>query len=502
MNDAVFTQGGRRWLSMTGLAYALVALTLLKIAAVVFHTPILGYANSYDFVRKSACVGIWQDYPGQPKGAAFPYAPVNSLVFDDDRRTDICAKSTDNFFAHISRLVHRVGDKVDFREMSAYRLLMLSVLGLALMRMCANGPLKLFVALMFGLVWGDFTNALYFNTLYNEFSVLLGSFIASCCLVILASGQVPPRRTRQMLMLMTFSIIWLGFSKQQYMPLASVLALIAAWLIWRRLRARGWVLGIVALALAFPPAYGYLNRDNSGLMAIIALANKTDTFMGAVLPQATDQPAALRTLGLPPECAADIGRSWYDPDIQQRPPCAALKQVSRARLLPLFLQQPKTFYIPMIRSVYEARKMYPEEFLGHVEQASQRQETFYQVARWGSLAIGLSLLPAPVFVVLIVGVWLLAALAWLRLALVRFRPLWDVKPVARFALSSIATGGLLVLYALASSVFGDGYADIPKHALLIGSGLAFVLGGLGAMLGNAIAPHLPPLIKHRVAAPG
>ena len=66
----------------------------------------------------------------------------------------------------------------------------------------------------------------------------------------------------------------------------------------------------------------------------------------------------------------------------------------------------------------------------------------------------------------------------------------------------LAAGGLLVLYALASSVFGDGYADIPKHALLIGSGLAFVLGGLGAMLGNAIAPHLPPLIKHRVAAPG
>ena len=501
MNQRVFTRSRMRWLSLTGLAYAMLVLTLLKIAAVVFHTPLFGYANSYDFVRKSACVGIWQDYPGQPKGAGFPFAPVNSLVFDDDRRTDICAKSSDNFFAHISRTVHRVGDRVDFREMSAYRLLMLTSLGLALMGMCASGPLKVFVALLFGLVWGDFTNALYFNTLYNEFSVLLGSFFASCCLVILAGTPRPPGRPRLLLVLLTFAIIWLGFSKQQYMPLASVLALIAAGLMWLRLRARGWALGLVALALAFPPAYAYLNRDDTGLMADIDLANKTDTFMAAVLPEATDQQQALRTLGLPPECAAGIGKSWYDPDIQQHPPCAALKQVSRARLLSLFLQQPRTFYIPLIRSAYEAHKMYPEErLLGHVAQASQSQEGFYQFSRWGSLAIGFSLLPEPVFVVLIMGVWLLAALALLRLTLVRFRPQWAVTPATQFSLASIAMGGLLVLYALASSVFGDGYIDVPKHALLIGSGLAFVLCGLGAMLINAIAPLLPVLTKRRAPA--
>ena len=88
----------------------------------------------------------------------------------------------------------------------------------------------------------------------------------------------------------------------------------------------------------------------------------------------------------------------------------------------------------------------------------------------------------------------------LRLTLVRFRTQWAVTPATQFSLASIAMGGLLVLYALASSVFGDGYIDVPKHALLIGSGLAFVLCGLGAMLINAIAPLLPVLTKRRAPA--
>jgi hypothetical protein len=43
----------------------------------------------------------------------------------------------------------------------------------------------------------------------------------------------------------------------------------------------------------------------------------------------------------------------------------------------------------------------------------------------------------------------------------------------------IAMGGFLVLYALVSSVFGDGYVELAKHAVVIGQGFVFQLGGMG-----------------------
>ena len=459
------------------IAYLIVGLTLLKIAAVVFHSPIFGYANNYDFVRKSACVGIWQNQLGRDKTANHPEAPVNNLIFDGDRINPLCAKSSDNFFAHISRKLHKVGDRIDFREMSVYRWVMLMAMVLLLMRVTDNERLKIIFSLLFFLVWGDFAIELYFNTLYNEFSVVMGCFFAASCVVLLTQRSMPPHREKATFSLLVFSIVWLGFSKQQYVPLASLLALLAALIMI--LHRRRWKMFLLLMcALMLPLLYARLNNDASGLLAAIDQANKTNTFMAAVLPAVADQPQALQDLGLPPSCLAAIGKSWYDPQVQQNNPCPEVKQLSRLDLFKLFWREPAAAYIPLYRGILEANKMYPN-YLGYVEQPSQLENAWYRTARFGSLTILLSTLPGPLFFGITVGSLLFSALSGMVLALRFARGRNDQLRLDVVMLSLIVMGGLLIFYALVSSVFGDGYWELPKHAVVLGQGFAFQLCGIG-----------------------
>lgn len=460
------------------IAYLIVGLTLLKVAAVVFHSPIFGYANNYDFVRKSACVGIWQNYSDRPKEAGHPSAPVNNLILLDYRRSDVCSKSIDNLFAHISRHVHRVGDKVDFREMSAFRLVLLAAMVLLLMRVTDNERLKILFSILFFLVWGDFTVELYFNTLYNEFSVVLGSFFAVSSLVLLTQGAVSPCREKAAFGLLMFSLFWLGFSKYQYMPLASLIALLTSLVMGWRQRHKEMVLLLVC-ALILPMLYARLNGNVNGHLANVDLANKTNTFMAAVLPEITDQPRALRDLGLPHTCLAAIGKNWYDPELQRNNSCPELMRVSRLDLFKLFWREPAAAYMPLYKGILEANKMYPNYYLGYVEQPSQLKEAWYRTARFGSLTILLSTLPGPLFFGITVGSLLFSALSGMVLTLRLARGRNDQLRLDVVMLSLIVVGGILIFYALVSSVFGDGYWELPKHAIVLVQGFAFQLGGIG-----------------------
>jgi hypothetical protein len=60
---------------------------------VCLSQPILAYANNYDFVRQSSCVGIWEDYGGKDKTQSNPLGPVNRLSYIGDRQPQVCLQS-------------------------------------------------------------------------------------------------------------------------------------------------------------------------------------------------------------------------------------------------------------------------------------------------------------------------------------------------------------------------------------------------------------------------
>lgn len=53
----------RLWLEKKRLTklimFGILILALLKLTTVVFLNPLMGYANNWDFIRQSSCVGVW-----------------------------------------------------------------------------------------------------------------------------------------------------------------------------------------------------------------------------------------------------------------------------------------------------------------------------------------------------------------------------------------------------------------------------------------------------------
>src|SRR5579859_6861877 len=54
----------------------LVLLAVARMAAFVVHDPLLGFANQYDMIRTSACVGLYPDVPADKRDEATPEAPL------------------------------------------------------------------------------------------------------------------------------------------------------------------------------------------------------------------------------------------------------------------------------------------------------------------------------------------------------------------------------------------------------------------------------------------
>jgi hypothetical protein len=467
------------------VAIALFLLALLRAAFVVGTDPLIAYANSYDFLRQSGCVGIWQDYPDRPKEAAHPERPVNGLIHDGQLRPDLCMHSIDNAVPWLVASLHARDARVDFREVGGLRLLLCCVACAALLFCTGDPRLRVVLALVILLGLGDLQWLGYYNTFYLEASVLGGALLALGSLAALAAAPVP---SVALVSLGAVGLVWLGLSKEQYTYLASALALAFASELSTRPAALRWSAGaFLALAAALPLTLSALNpvlKDT--LMYGIDYANKTNTYLGAVLPEAHDKQHALALLGLPAHCEVGIGKSWYTPSLQTKHPCPEMRDVGRERLLRLFIQQPKTFSRPLAKALSRARPFVPQK-LGLFERPSDADSAWVRAVRATSWSTALARLPLR---------WLRVA-SWLGLlsaVLCGAAWLWSVLRLhtahgglARAALVMTAFGSLTALYALASSVFGDGYWEIAKHAVAFPLGAAFALAGLGTLASLRIA---------------
>ncbi|MGA7779322.1 MAG: hypothetical protein WCA85_16660 [Paraburkholderia sp.] len=445
---------------------AVLLFTVGKMFAITMASPLFAYSNHFDFIRVESCMGLWQDYgDGSDKTAPHVAGPVNRLVLDRDVRMDLCVVSLDNLFPYIATRLHRHDGHVDFRQISGLRIAAALAALWALIAAARGRGRSLVVAGLFTAIFGEIGYLAYFNTLYNEFTMLLGAFVCAASLWLLGTSVArPPRR---LLVLMVVGLLMLGLAKQQYSGLATAFGLCAALVVAKRWNARRAAATFALVGLLCPPVFAVLNPSDYGLQGGIKMANITDTFLGAVLPAAKDPASALATLHLPASCVNGIGKDWYTPGLQENHPCPELRRATRARLIPLFVSQPGTFFGPVSRAIDLARP-FPDPGYGMFEDPRSSNDARYRLAVATSFATYADALPQPVFrwlmsVAMVSGV---VASVWYCVKLLTGR-------TDRLGIDLLlAMGGITVLYAIGSSVFGDGVFDMTRHASLWCFGLA------------------------------
>lgn len=87
-----------------------------------------GYANNFDFIRQSSCLGLWVYVDGKQSRSASPWASY--AIYDRDADPALCQKSIDT--AAVSGLLkfHQVGDQVSLKEIGFSRVVILGLLSL------------------------------------------------------------------------------------------------------------------------------------------------------------------------------------------------------------------------------------------------------------------------------------------------------------------------------------------------------------------------------------
>ena len=481
-----------------GLAYAIFFATLLKIAINVFSIPMVGYANNYDFIRSSSCTGVWLYKDGKPAEPDHR-APRNALHYSGDQISTGCLRSIDNAYAHIVRSWHQKGDAVDFREVGAVKLAVLALAVLALIWLVRQHGVLLSLAAVFYLVFGDMSIIPYFNSFYTEFSSVAGLYFLAAASIWLTTTPVRPRAAQ--VGLIGVYAIWLGLSKMQYVFLMPVLLAYCSMVWCLRWGFARPVLVMLGLALVVPVIFSAANHSERGLMQSVSMANKTNTFLWTVLPAATDQRTALEFLGMPLSCEKAIGLNWFSPGYVENNLCPEVLHVSRAKLALLFFKDPPVFFTPMRNALLAVHPLYPAYLATHEKQGEEAMGIHREMRATSMTYGGISTISPETFfqanlVLFAFGLLACAALIPLIRSAVSHKLVWLVVA------SMLAVGTVISVYALASSVFGDGYADIHKHAVGMHVGLAFQCAGvIAAVVGmlQVFTARRRPVVESRTA---
>jgi hypothetical protein len=441
----------------TLLALLIFALGLARLFAVVGHTPVLGYANNFDMVRLQACLQVWP--AGEPAGDPSFAAPLPTYQLRlEPELAWLCIPSSELVFGQLGKWVAKAwsagagdGQGVPLQLFGLVRATALALLAgwvqVWLMRHGRSGA-ALAHALLFTLILTDPANTLYFNSFYTEFSALFFSYASLLALWWVADQ--PPRTTA--VLLWGAALLLLGLSKHQHFLLPALLLASLAITHWRTWRPWAWPLGVGAVAVTAVLLYHTLPHAYTGQVGsysfYIRYANATDTYLGAVLPMSQSPAQTAAWLGLPPACAAASGQTWYTPGIQDAHPCPEVLEVSRARLLLVFLRDPS---LPLRLSWEGVGQMRPW-LLDHLGSVGGEQFVPAITLRF-SLSGWLDGLPHAVLYALFALPALLFPLWW-----------WgrwvSFAPATRTLLFALTAATYAVFFA---ALLGDGFIELAKH---------------------------------------
>src|SRR3954469_13611690 len=346
-------------------------LGVARMGSLAIHSPMLGYANNWDFIKLSRTVGIWVDEPGVDPLAAHVPAPYSRYRThgERDRRGQylsselvllVPAIAVGDVVAWIGRLpAHRF----DLRILGLFKCAVFSFAGAWLTVLFFRRSIWLGIgsAVIFAVVIADPMNTLYFNTLYFDDSAVLFTWLAVGSALLLLHGD---RRPRWLMPAFCVSLFLAALSKMQHpgVALAIVLGFAIGLVRWERPLAARMLRGpLVAAVLAL--CVGFVNNQSRSLRSM-AEAAATDTWFWTVLPALRAPAAVLAEHGIPARCASYVGKSWYHPGMQP-PPCPEIFRLSRISAVLVLLREPSALFHLIARGVATSRP-----FLlpyGHVE---------------------------------------------------------------------------------------------------------------------------------------
>ena len=443
--------GWRNWLGV-----ALVIAGLARAALLVFGGPLAGYANQYDMHRTGACLGLFPAIEAPRDKQPTPDAPIDLYRKDSSDGGGACYRSTEVLIAASVAAVAKSleADSAGFRLrwLGATKFALFAVAALLLAYALApNAGASIGHGAIVLLVLADPVVTLWFNTLYTEFAIFWGLYVSIGCLFALAVGA---RGAPLLWLLLVSGLGALAFSREQFALLPPALVIAAApWL--ARSSPSPYVLTLGAAVVTSMVSFGLLPRP-----VAITEANRADAYLGVVLPASSNPPAALATLGLPARCAPMIGATWYlqrgedihvvCPEVTRLPSTAFLRFLSAE---PQLLARAAVRVLPATQAVAPP---YVGTLAGTTRQEIGdlpwwRGSLLHAIVPWVP-GVAFALLVAATIVAAFVG----AAIAVARL-LLRSNP--GGGPLLAMLLGGTA------LYALATTVFGDGLSEAARHFL-------------------------------------
>jgi hypothetical protein len=243
--------------------------------------------------------------------------------------------------------------------------------------------------------------------------------------------------------------------------------------LWARARRSALLLIAVVGTIAFAQA------NLIGRHPTIARANNADVVLGAILPASNDEALTAKRLGLPERCLGSVGASWYQPMGETlEASCPEALVMHRRSLAGLVATEPATLLRAALRALPQLQD-WRLGYLGSVEglqYAGSDSVRTVAGALAGSIGSVLAELPLSAFL------RMLAASAAIFLV---SAAVCVVGAVSRrgspLALTLYALTGI-TWYAIMTSIFGDGYVELARHAQLASVALYATVVVLAAAL--------------------
>lgn len=441
----------RDWIGL-----ALVLLGLARAALLIAHDPVVGFANQYDMARTSACTGLYPAVDTAVRERATPEAPQPVYALGAAKREG-CYPSTEVAVvwatAAAAVAFGAPPGQIRLKWIGAVKLVLLGIVALLLAFALHHHPsAALFHGLAFFLVMADPAVTLWFNTLYTE-SALLVSLYA--CIGAIGALALTTRGSVVLAITLAASLVALAFSREQFALLAPALV-VAAWpWLWHRsphFTVTAFGIALVSALLAF----GLLARPGA-----VREVNRTNTYLGVVLPSAADPLSATKVLGLPERCAALSGATWYLPRGEVlREACPEVFALSSLAFLKFAVDDPAVLARSVAR-VLPATQTVTPPYLGVL--GSARGVTVDGLEPWNRSMLQpiATHMPGAVFAAFVIASILAAVLAAIAAAF------W-ARPAREAPAASLLVAMLLggtVAYAVLTTVFGDGMSEASRHFL-------------------------------------
>ncbi|MDR2012322.1 MAG: hypothetical protein LBQ20_04640 [Rhodanobacter sp.] len=447
------------------LAALALALVLARALALWAADPLLGYANNFDQIRATRVFGLKPRDSGKEIHAGTRERPWRYYIQADHWHWPGYPSSDS-----LVKVVQVVAMKM-FSD--SHRVMDIKVAGATLLIAWLTGIVWIFARLWshpasaFGFaLWcgiaADPINLLFLNTLYAEFSAFMAATLLVGVLWLWLENKLSTRRT---LLVGAMLVLFLSIHRVQYMFLGLAL-LPVAWMIGRIGRREGPGIAhrrrVLACSAALvvicvvPIAISQGTLKQTDFVKMLLAVNRTDTVLDAMLPVSEHPQAMLKTLKLPATCQSLAGRNWYATTVEQiEAQCPGLLTLPLSRIARAVILEPRIIAV-IVRGITENHRGFLLGYLGQVEGRNLWSITNVDGFAVWSLNGAIRALPA----------WGAECLIWIFVAgpFVSSALLYAAG-AHRWAVV-FAMPGVLFSYSLFSSIFGDGYVEIERHAML------------------------------------